>query len=104
MSFNSKQIINDISHAMQTEFNDSWAVSSSNIQEVLESEKENINELLQLHRDKELDFEELKSELEDVLVVVENKLLAKAIANKVTVKKAIDLVLNSLLGSASKLI
>jgi len=102
MNLNIESIIDSISHAMQSEFDDQWAVNRNNIQEVLFSEKHNIAELLQLHTDGELDLVELQSEISDILLVIENKLLAKTIANKVMVKKALDLALNALLGSVSK--
>ncbi|MDQ6962773.1 MAG: hypothetical protein Q9M28_09675 [Mariprofundaceae bacterium] len=104
MGFNINQITAEIASNMKTEFGDNWAVGSASIEEAITSEKGSINDLLQLHADQDLDLEELKSELEDTFVVIENKLLAQAIANKVVIKKAIDLALNSLLGSASKVL
>jgi len=96
MSFNINNVINDMVSAMKNSVESDAEDISGYAQQVLQGEKETLQELAELRLNGQITDEELKSELQDEKDTVEAQMLALVVMNKAMIQKAANAAMDVL--------
>ena len=96
MSFNINNVINDMVSVMKNSVESDAEDISGYAQQVLQGEKETLQELAELRLNGQITDEELKSELQDEKDTVEAQMLALVVMNKAMIQKAANAAMDVL--------
>ncbi len=98
MTLDITNILSTVSEMVGESIKEAVGEASGDLLEVLEDRRDGLSELLQAVEDGDLTEDDLKEELEREKIVLETEMLAKQIAAKAEIQKAINAAMDALTG------